>query len=54
MQLYRTLSLSGCVGFFRLAVVTEFRRFFNVKEISPSKIVFLQPRYVIFHNLNNM
>lgn len=42
--LYRALFISGCFEFFRLAVTTEYRWLLNVKEISLSKIVFLQPR----------
>ena len=46
MQLYRDLPLLTCFEFLKEAVIADFRWLFDMKNISASKIVFLQPRYV--------
>ena len=44
MQLYRDLPLLNCFKFLKEAVIADFRWLFDVKNISASKIVFLQYR----------
>ena len=46
MQLYRDLPLPACFEILKEAEIADFRWLFDMKNISASKIVFLQPRYV--------
>ena len=46
MQLYRDLPLLTCFEILKEAEIADFRWLFDMKNISASKIVFLQPRYV--------
>ena len=43
-QLYRDLPLSACFEILKEAGIADFRWLFDMKKISASKIVFLQPR----------
>ena len=45
MQLYRDLPLLTCFKFLKEAVIADFRWLFDMKNISVSKIVFLQLRW---------
>ena len=45
MQLYRDLPLPACFEILKEAEIADFRWLFDMKNISASKIVFLQPRY---------
>ncbi len=45
MKRYRILSIFGGFKVLKEAVIDSFRWLFDMKKISVSKILFLQPRY---------